>query len=69
MATSKYLRWLKTDDLQTEVAKKFITFCKEDIDTRSKQEGFEADIYEDAVKLIIEKLEGKDEQPEEENQG
>lgn len=60
MATSKYLRWLKEDELTTKVAKRFASFCEEDIEQRAKDEAFDADVYEAAVRLVLDKLEDKD---------
>jgi hypothetical protein len=60
MATSKYLRWLKEDELTTKVAQRFASFCGEDIEQRAKDDAFEADIYEAAVRLVLDKLEDKD---------
>lgn len=59
MANSKYLRWLNEDDLTTKIAKRFAAFCDEDVEQRSSAESFDAEIYEDAVKQILERLEGK----------
>ncbi len=61
MATSKYLRWLKEDELTTKVAQRFASFCEDDIEQRAKNENFDADIYEAAVRLVLDKLEDKDE--------
>ena len=60
MAHSKYLRWLNEDELTTKVAQRFVEFCDEEVETRSRTEHFDAEIYEDAVKLIIQNFEGKD---------
>ena len=60
MATSKYLRWLKEDELTTKVAQRFASFCEEDIEQRAKNDAFDADIYEAAVRLVLDKLEDKD---------
>ncbi len=57
MAHSKYLRWLKEDELTTKIARRFVEFCDEDIEKRAATEGFDARIYEDAVKLVIHRLE------------
>ena len=61
MANSKYLRWLKEDDVTTKIAQRFVDFCDEDIEIRANAENFDADIYCDAMKLIIERFEAKDE--------
>lgn len=52
------LRWLKTDDLP-QVAKRFAEFCKEDIKQYEDDDTFDADIYQDAIKLVLEKLNNK----------
>lgn len=65
MPTSKYLRWLKEDQLTTKVARRFACFCEEDIEQRAKNEAFDADIYEAAVRLVLDKLEEKDEEDKE----
>lgn len=52
------LRWLKTDDL-SQIAKRFAEFCKEDIKQYENVENFDIDIYQDAVKLVINKLNKK----------
>ncbi len=62
MAHSKYLRWLNEDELTTKVAQRFVEFCDEEVETRSRTEHFDAEIYEDAVKLIIQHFESKDEE-------
>ena len=62
MAASKYLRWLKEDELTTKVAKRFAKFCEEDIEQRSNADTFDAEVYEKAVKLVIDRLEGKNKQ-------
>ncbi len=59
MAHSKYLRWLDEEKLTTKVAKRFATFCDEDIEQRANAENFDANIYEDAMKLVIDHFEGK----------
>jgi len=69
MATSKYLRWLKEDELTTKVAQRFASFCEEDIEQRAKDEAFDADIYEAAVRLVLDKLEDKDEEDNNKNDG
>jgi len=58
MATTKYLRWLQADNLTTNVAKRFAEFCKDDVEERAADEHFDMEIYEDAVRLIVDRLEG-----------
>lgn len=60
MANSKYLRWLKKEDITTKVAQRFVDFCDEDIEMRVNAENFDPDIYTDAMKLIIERFEAVD---------
>lgn len=57
MSNSKHLRWLNQEDLTTKVAQRFVRFCKQDIDERSKSDSFNIDLYTDAMKLVISKLE------------
>ena len=49
------LRWLKTEDVRGAV-KRFSEFCKEDIREQSKQEDFDLAKYQDAVRLVLTKL-------------
>ena len=60
MSIDSQLRWLKTDDLP-QVAKRFAEFCKEDIKQYKDDESFDADVYQDAIKLVLEKLSNKTE--------
>lgn len=55
MASELELRWLKTTDLKG-AAKRFAIFCKEDIKTQAEAEHFNLDVYQDAIKLILSKL-------------
>ncbi|MEE9304404.1 MAG: hypothetical protein V3U84_11575 [Thiotrichaceae bacterium] len=59
MAHSKYLRWLDEEGLTTKIAKRFVAFCDEDVEQRTRAENFDASIYEDAMKLVINHFEGK----------
>lgn len=56
MPIDAQLRWLKTDNL-SQVSKRFAEFCKNDIKQYESNDGFDPDIYQDAIKLIIEKFE------------
>lgn len=58
MANSKYLRWINDDQITTTIAQRFVEFCDEDIEQRANAEGFDADIYQDAMNLIIDRFEG-----------
>lgn len=59
MANSKYLRWLNEDQLTTKIARRFAAFCDEDVEQQARMENFDAGIYEDAVRLVLERLESK----------
>ena len=58
MANSKYLRWINDDQITTKIAQRFVAFCEEDVEQRANTESFDADIYQDAMKLIINRFEG-----------
>ncbi len=58
MANSKYLRWINDNQITTTIAQRFVEFCDEDIEQRANAEAFDADIYQDAMKLIIDRFEG-----------
>ena len=55
MAAKLELRWLKTEKVRG-AAKRFAKFCKEDVKEQSEKEDFDIDKYEDAVKLVLQKL-------------
>lgn len=55
MASELELRWLNTQELKG-AAKRFSVFCKEDIKSQADSENFELDVYQDAIKLILSKL-------------
>jgi len=55
MAAELELRWLKTDKVRG-AAKRFAKFCKEDVKEQSEKEDFDINKYEDAVKLVLQKL-------------
>lgn len=50
------LRWLKTDNL-SQLSKRFTEFCKNDIKQYEGDDAFDVAVYQDAIKLVIEKLE------------
>lgn len=60
MANSRYLRWLNEEELTSKIAKRFVAFCDEDIEQAASKDHFDASIYEDAMKLILERLEHPD---------
>lgn len=55
MSAELELRWLKTEK-EKGAAKRFAEFCKEDIKSQSEIEGFDIDKYQDAIKIVLEKL-------------
>ena len=55
MSAKLELRWLNINKTKG-AAKRFAEFCKEDIKDQSNQGGFHLDKYQDAVRLIIRKL-------------
>ena len=59
MAAELELRWLKIDNVEGAV-QRFAKFCKEDIKEQSKQADFDLEKYQEAVKLVIEKLDKKE---------
>lgn len=55
MSAELELRWLKTESVRG-AARRFAKFCKEDVREQSTQEDFDIEKYQDAVKLVLEKL-------------
>ena len=55
MSAELELRWLKTDRVKG-AAKRFAEFCKEDVKTESEDADFDIDKYQDAIKIVLEKL-------------
>lgn len=55
MASELELRWLKTNDFKGP-AKRFAVFCKEDIKSQADSKSFSLDVYQDAIKLVLSKL-------------
>ena len=55
MSAELELRWLKTDQ-HRGAAKRFAEFCKEDVKGQSTDENFDIDKYQDAIKIVLEKL-------------
>ena len=56
MPLDTQLRWLKTDNL-SQVSTRFVEFCKNDIKQYEGDDTFDGDIYQDAIRLVIKKLE------------
>jgi hypothetical protein len=55
MSAELELRWLKTESVRG-AARRFANFCKEDVREQAKLEDFDIEKYQDAVKLVLEKL-------------
>ena len=55
MSAELEMRWLKTESVRG-AARRFANFCKEDVREQAKLDGFDIDKYQDAVKLVLEKL-------------
>lgn len=55
MSAELELRWLKTSE-QKGAAKRFAEFCKEDVKTQASADDFDIDKYQDAIKIVLEKL-------------
>lgn len=55
MSAELELRWLKTESVKGAV-KRFAEFCKEDVREQANLEGFDLDKYQDAVKMVMHKL-------------
>ncbi len=59
MAAELELRWLKTESVEGAL-RRFAEFCKDDIREQSQQADFDVDKYQEAVKLVLQKLDKKD---------
>lgn len=55
MSAELELRWLKTESVKGAV-KRFAEFCKEDVREQANLEDFDLDKYQDAVKMVMHKL-------------
>jgi hypothetical protein len=55
MSAELELRWLKTESVRG-AARRFASFCKEDVREQAKLEDFDIEKYQDAVKMVLEKL-------------
>lgn len=59
MSAELELRWLKMKNTKG-AAKRFAEFCIEDVRERSKEDGFDLEKYQNAVKLVMRKLDNSD---------
>lgn len=48
---------LQPTDLKASASRHFMEFCQRDFPTHTHADGFDPDVYVDAVKLVIERLE------------
>jgi len=55
MSAELELRWLKTDSVRG-ATKRFAEFCKEDVRGQAEGDDFDIDKYQDAIKIVLEKL-------------
>lgn len=55
MSAELELRWLKTKQ-HRGAAKRFAEFCKEDVKSQASDESFNIDKYQDAIRIVLEKL-------------
>ncbi len=55
MSAELELRWLKIEKTKGTV-RRFVEFCKNDVKEQAKEDAFDLEKYQDAVKLIMTKL-------------
>lgn len=48
---------VQPDQLKTAAARHFMEFCRKDFPTHAHADGFDPDVYADAAKLVIGRLE------------
>jgi acyl-homoserine lactone acylase PvdQ len=51
--------WLNTSQLKSTAARRFAEFCQQNFAATSNQAQFDAALYQEAAKLVIERLEQK----------
>lgn len=56
MSIETQLRWLKPENL-SQTSARFAEFCLSDVKQYENDENFDIDIYQEAIKRVIEKLE------------
>ncbi|WP_298609825.1 hypothetical protein [uncultured Thiothrix sp.] len=49
--------WLNTSQLKSTAARRFAEFCQQNFAVVANQENFDANLYQEAAKLVIERLE------------
>ena len=59
MSAELELRWLKTESVEGAL-RRFAEFCKNDIREQSQQADFDLEKYQEAVKLVLQKLDKKE---------
>lgn len=51
------LQAIPAASLKTAAARRFLAFCQQDFLTQSQQENFNPQVYVDAVRLVLDRLE------------
>lgn len=51
------LQAIPVASLKTAAARRFLDFCQQDFSTHTKADGFDPNLYVDAVKLVLSRLE------------
>lgn len=49
--------WLNVAQLKTTAARRFAEFCQQNFAAVSSQDNFDAELYQEAAKLVLERLE------------
>ena len=49
--------WLSASQLKSTAARRFAEFCQQNFAATSTQDSFDASLYQEAAKLVIERLE------------
>ncbi len=55
--TPDFLQTLKPEQLKTAAARRFADFCLQDFPSHAHAEGFDPQVYADAVSMVIARLE------------
>ncbi|WML92032.1 hypothetical protein [Thiothrix lacustris] len=55
--TPDFMQDITPVSLKTAAARRFLAFCQQDFPTYQKADGFDPNVYKDAVKLVISRLE------------
>lgn len=57
MSSEPNMDWLKTDGLKSVVAQRFAEFCATDFKAGKVSEDVDADLYKEAVQLVLGRIE------------